>query len=227
MKTIIKPVLAGLYICLSGILVHAQSLATKSTGASTITENVKFNYGGYQFTDELVFKTSDYNYYKKLGKREFEPNYAKFATENEDHAYIKNLSKTLDVDAKKLGLKGMDLVEYLTAFAQQAVPYATDPENDGFDYPRYPIETLVDGKGDCEDKAALLVALLNEHGFNAILLSPPGHMAVGIECENCDEGVYELNGKKYVYVETSVKGWPIGKVPSQFAAENVMDAYKP
>jgi len=73
----------------------------------------------------------------------------------------------------------------------------------------------------------LLVSLLNTIGFDAIMISPPGHMAAAIWCENCDEGTYELNGKKYVYIETTVSGWPIGKVPPQFANYNELDVYGP
>jgi transglutaminase-like putative cysteine protease len=225
MKTIIKPILTVVCICFLTLFANAQS--STSTNASIITETIRFHYGGQLHTEKLSFNTSDYNFYRKLGKHEFEPDYAIYAREASGHAYIEKLAKVLDVDVKKLGLKGLDVVEYLVAFVQEGIPYTADPENGGYDYPRFPIETIIDGKGDCEDKAALLAALLNQYGYDAILLSPPGHMAVGIRCEECDKGTYELDGNKYIYVETTVAGWPIGQVPPQFETCAEMEAYKP
>ncbi len=205
---------------LFGISVQAQSSAT-------ISRKVQFIYDQDTFKNELVFNASDYYYYKRLGKKQFTPNYGDYATESTEHPYLIKLAKELDKNAKKAGYEGQELAEYLVAFVQQAIPYKDDPENDGYDYPRYPIETIIDRAGDCEDKSALLVALLNTFGFEAILISPPGHMAAGIWCEDCVEGTYELNGKKYAYIETSVKGWPIGVVPSKFAQYDSVDVYRP
>ena len=52
------------------------------------------------------------------------------------------------------------------------------------EYPRYPIETLVDNEGDCEDTAILTASLLNLMGYDAVLLDVPEHMAVGISGGN-------------------------------------------
>jgi transglutaminase-like putative cysteine protease len=228
MKTIIKPLLTVAFICFLAIFTNAQSIATKTNPGSTVlTETIKFHYGGELRTHKLSFNVSDYNYYKKLGKKEFEPDYAIYAREASGHAYIETMAKSLATEAKKLGLEGTDLVEYLVAFVQEGIPYVTDPDNGGYDYPRFPIETIVDGKGDCEDKAALLASILNVYGYDAVLLSPPGHMAVGIRCEDCEEGTYELDGNKYIYVETTVKGWPIGIVPPQFESYGEIEVYKP
>jgi len=39
----------------------------------------------------------------------------------------------------------------------------------GFDYPRFPLETLIHGIGDCEDKSMLLAALLKLAGFQVAM----------------------------------------------------------
>ncbi len=44
------------------------------------------------------------------------------------------------------------------AFVQGAIRYQADPP--GTEHPLYPLETLVDGDGDCEDTAILFVSLL-------------------------------------------------------------------
>lgn len=200
--------------------------ATRTSGTNIIKRKVEFRYGGYIFTDELSFRSTDYYYYKRLGKKQLVPQYQDLLTENSNHAYFAELAAKLEEDAETAGYTGQELVEYLTAFVQ-AIPYKEDPENDGYDYPRYPIETIVDGGGDCEDKSALLVSLLNSFGFDAIMISPPGHMAAAVHCPDCEEGTYEVSGKKYVYIETTMNGWQIGMVPPQFAGYNELDVYGP
>lgn len=185
------------------------------TQTSIAKRTVQFSYGGYTFTDELTLNLNDYYYYRGLSKTQ---PYSVYATESSTHPYLANLAKQLDADAKDLGYSGYTLAAYLTAFVQQAIPYRSDPYNGGYDYPRYPIETIIDQGGDCEDKAALLVALLNTFGFDAIMVNLPGHMAAAMSCSNCG-GYYTYNGKKYSFIETtSSRG--IGDVPYEYRNVN-------
>lgn len=188
---------------------------------SVYKRTVQWNFGGYTFTDQLTFNYSDYMYYRGLSKTQAKSAYA---NEYSNHAYLMQLAKVLDEDAKDLGYTGFTMAEYLVAFVQQAIPYKSDPYNNGWDYPKYPIETLVEQGGDCEDKAALLVALLNTFGFDAVLVSLPGHMAAAISCSNCG-GYYTHNGKKYSFIETTTGGWSIGTVPpeSKYAGATILD----
>jgi len=114
-----------------------------------------------------------------------------------------------------LGYSGWKLAEYLTAFVQQNIVYTKDPYNNGFDYPKFPIETLTEKKGDCEDSAILLVTLLKLFNFDAVLIQVPGHMAVGIACGNCSS-YYNFEDKKYAYIETTSPKWEIGSIPSDY-----------
>jgi len=54
-------------------------------------------------------------------------------------------------------------VEYTLGFVQGAILYREDPP--GAEWPLYPLETLVDGVGDCEDTAILFVSLLRAQGI--------------------------------------------------------------
>lgn len=65
---------------------------------------------------------------------------------------------------------------------------------------KFPIETFVDGSGDCDDKSLLLAALLSREGYKTALFSFPkeSHMAVGITCPATD---YKKTG--YAYIETT------------------------
>lgn len=200
-------------LCLVAFATQAQTSVYKRT--------MQWNYGGYTFTDQITFTYNDYIFYKGLSKTQPKQNYA---TENSSHPYLLQVAKVLDEDAKDLGYTGFTLAEYIVAFVQQAIPYRSDPYNNGWDYPKYPIETLVEQGGDCEDKAALTVALLKTFGFDAVLVSLPGHMAAAIYCSNCN-GYYTYNGKRYAFIETTETGWNIGQVPqdSKYAGATILD----
>lgn len=196
-------------LVLGAYAAQAQGVWNMPAQSNTVKRTLQWKYGGYIFTNDFTFNYSSYTYYKGLSKTQPKENYA---TEHSNHPYLLQVAKVLDEDAKELGYTGFKLAEYLTAFVQQAIPYKSDPHNYGWDYPKYPIETLVEQGGDCEDKAALLVALLKTFGFDAVLVSLPGHMAAAINCANCN-GYYLHNGKKYAFIETTEKGWGIGVVP--------------
>lgn len=194
------------------------------TQSNVVKRTVQWSYGGYIFTDTLAFNLTDYNYYKALSKTQ---PYSAYATEQATHPYLLQLAKILDEDAKDLGYTGYTLAAYLVAFVQQAIPYKSDPYNGGYDYPRYPIETIIDQGGDCEDKAALLVALLNTFGFDAILVNTPGHMAAAMACVNCG-GYYNYKGKKYSFIETTAGGWQIGSIPpNEYVNATLLDVQRP
>jgi len=98
------------------------------------------------------------------------------------------------------------------------MPYTSDSVTTGYDeYPRYPVETLVDGGGDCEDSSILAAALLSEMGYGTILIVLPGHMALGIKgSDNIFGAYYEYNGDRYYYVETTSSGFGVGEIPSEY-----------
>ena len=102
----------------------------------------------------------------------------------------------------------------------QSLPYALDKNSKGRnEYVRYPVETLADGRGDCEDKAILLGALLYEMDIDFVLLSLPDHAAIGVCCDADESSSYIMyNDKKYRYLETTAVGWEIGRIPDQYAS---------
>lgn len=79
---------------------------------------------------------------------------------------------------------GLDRSEYLELIAKyvQSITYDKKEFASGTTRVRFPVQTVVDGKGLCEDKSLLLTALLAHEGYSAALLSfePEKHMAVGV-----------------------------------------------
>lgn len=113
--------------------------------------------------------------------------------------------------------------EYTTAcfvlsFVQN-LRYTSDEETTGYeDYPRYPIETLVDGGGDCEDTSALFASIIQSDAFgmDAVLvsLSTPtsdvGHMAVGLYLEGVPSVVtYTNDSTTYTLMESELLSWEV------------------
>ena len=174
-----------------------------------LTNVVSFKYGGYQFTDTITFTEENYKFYKGLSKTS---EYNEYVNEDASHLYLQNLATLLDKDAKDLGYKDNQMVEYISAFVQQSIPYISDPKT-GHDYPKYPIETIIEG-GDCEDKAALLAALLKVFGFNSKLCDFSNHMAVAVTGYGKES--FEDNGVKYTFIESTIP-ISVGEVPSEDA----------
>jgi hypothetical protein len=88
-----------------------------------------------------------------------------------------------------------EYVEFLSCFVQ-SIPYYTEDELN------YPIETLWDQRGDCDDKSMLLAGLLTRVGYDVVLLSydPEEHMTVGIKTES---GYAYPNTGGYAVIETT------------------------
>jgi hypothetical protein len=87
------------------------------------------------------------------------------------------------------------------------------------EYGKYPIETLADGNGDCEDTAILTATLLKEMGHDVAIVLPPGHAAVAVACDNCNGYYYPLNGKKYYFLETTGSGFSLGDMGKEYQTE--------
>lgn len=180
---------------------------------NTSTSTMQWTYGGYRFTTNFRLSNQAYQYYKSQSKTQ---PYTSYAQDHESHPYLQKVARILKEDADQLGYSGKELVAYLAAFVQQNVVYTKDPYNNGYDYPKYPIETLYEKKGDCEDSAILLVGLLKTFGFDAILIKLPSHIAVGVASEGWGTSYYNLENKKYAYIETTSPNWAIGQIPNEY-----------
>lgn len=164
-----------------------------------------------------------YNYYRndrehsaysyKINGKEGQPNYFGFILSERDRSVIRDLADDLSgraaTEKEKIQM-ALTFVQYL--------PYAYDTVSKGVDeYMRYPVETLVDGCGDCEDKSVLLAAILYEMGVDFVLFMPPKHMALGVHCDEVEADRYLYCGdKSYCYMETTTPNWQIGQTPEDY-----------
>ena len=175
---------------------------------------------GKQCSVALNISVDLYDYYRderehlayiyQFNDDEMPPNYFSFMFSEHDRPVIRALADefTSHVATEK------ERIELVLSFVQ-SLPYAYDSTTKGVDeYLRYPIETLVDGCGDCEDKVALLAALLYEMDVDFIMLIMPEHMALGAHCDGVDvKRGMQFHGKRYYYLETTMPDWEIGEIP--------------
>ncbi|WP_067047687.1 hypothetical protein [Methanofollis ethanolicus] len=127
---------------------------------------------------------------------------------HQEALYGKLLHAFSDLRDKK-ALDSDRYVELVTAFVQ-AIPYEHHPNGTP---PKFPVETVAEGTGDCDDKSLLLAALLSQAGYDVALLNfvNDSHMAAGIAG---DHNTFGSTG--YIYIETTEIGF-VGSVPEVLA----------
>jgi hypothetical protein len=198
------------------------TFVTVPEGESPDYYNMTYNwsYGGNRATIVDV-PVSLYDFYKGQ-PHDRQDNYAQYALSDYDRASLDDLVNTFEESGNEYGFTEYDNVMSIVSFVQ-SLPFTSDKVTTGYDeYPRYPIETLVDNGGDCEDTAILAAALLNEMGYGVVLLEFPNHMAVGVKCIDDYPGTYvEFLGAKYYYLETTGDSWKIGQIPDEYKGLSV------
>ncbi len=119
--------------------------------------------------------------------------------------------------------------QYALSFVQGGITYALD--RPGFEYPLYPLETLVDRVGDCEDTTILYVSLLralqipvsmafvdsdsDDLPDHVLALVPiPSVTSVGGDCPpGTVPGIYEFSGELFAIAETAADPVHSGYLP--------------
>jgi len=127
-----------------------------------------------------------------------------------------HVAKSIAEEFRKLAEKNNWTAEQTANFVLsfvQCLPYTVDDVSTGVDeFPRFAIETLVAGGGDCEDTTILAGGIFLVLGYDLVCLNPEGHLALGVKGKF--PGFYfEHNRKRYHYSETTGTGWKIGDMP--------------
>lgn len=207
-RTIVSPTVSTIPIVTRTATKQSKQVTT-ATPIQYYTRNYQWTFDNYRYTYSMKIPTSLYAYYKE---QSHDRNYAKYAISEQDRKALDRITTTFQNKADSKTEAAYNLIAFV-----QSLPYSKDYISTGYDeYPRYPIETLVDGKGDCEDTAILTAALLKEMNYDVVLISPPKHMAVGITCSGCSGTSYTYNNKKYYYLETVGNNWKVGQLPEEY-----------
>lgn len=99
---------------------------------------------------------------------------------------------------------------YVKSLGQQNIDYEIDGNSTGeISYSRHPIESLVDGSGDCKDSTILMFSMLSNNKFDVGYASLPSHIGLLINKEHInkeDVNTWYRHGEdKYTFVEPNEK----------------------
>jgi hypothetical protein len=196
--------------------VQISSVAAAYQSGENITRRFDWEYKGSSWWYEATLSTGLYEYFRDRPRIQLD-DWAVYATHPGNEWLTKGLADVILRDGPGLGYDDYDMVECAIVFVQ-SIPYTTDADTKAkSDYPRFPIETVVDGSGDCEDHAILLAAVTHALGYDTVLLDYPTHTAVGIAGDSSIQGTYyEWRGKRFYFVETTSTGWKLGELPEKY-----------
>jgi len=184
-------------------------------------EDFAWSYQGSDWTWSLDIPKALYDAYKQVPvstrTRHGFAGYGYLTTTND--YYLQTICEKLNETAAKEGFDSFEEVSFVLAFVQ-SLPYTSDSVTTGYDeYPRFPIETLVDGGGDCEDTAILFATFTLIMNYGTVYINPPEHLAVGVLGEDLPGSYFTFNNQRYYYCETTGDGFEIGEIPSEFENE--------
>ncbi|MFA5431688.1 MAG: hypothetical protein WC319_02250 [Candidatus Paceibacterota bacterium] len=178
-------------------------------GDRPIAQHFEWIYRGQKWTWDYSFPSDWYDYYKNKIRA---PQGISYVTSNDK--YIKQIAEMLKEKATE---NGYTKSEFAASFIQ-SLGYVSDSLISYNDYPKYPLETLAEQNGDCEDSSYLSAAIINAMGIDCGLVLLPGHMAIAIAYSNLSSGYYysASNGRNYYYIETTGKNWTAGQIPNDY-----------
>ena len=197
-------------------------LNPSTSSNETISRQYEWSCDGSPYKLNLAIPKDIYDYYRKMERAPIE-DYSIYVTHPNDDAELVNpLAAELKRLAVQKGYDAEDTVNFTAGFVQN-LKYEEDANGE---YSNYPVETLYDKGGDCEDMSILTAALLQSMGYDAVLIrftSPiegeAGHMAVGVAVTGVSGGYsYTYDGKKYYYLETT-STWPVGEMPPEILSK--------
>lgn len=207
-----------LFVSLSIISPFESVSAQSSNQIQNYTRVFSWDYAGNHWSWTLNIPVALYDAYKAVPDSDRTKNgpkgYDMMVTTRD--SYMQALTEKLNETANQLGYGPVDKVNFVLAFVQ-SIPYSTDMNSTGYDeYPRFPIEVLVDQTGDCDCKADLFATLTLSLGYGAVFISPPDHLAVGVLGDNLKGTYWTYQNQKYYYAETTGVGFKVGDLPDEF-----------
>jgi hypothetical protein len=183
---------------------------------------VRRQYGGRTWSMSVDIPAATFSSYVSIQRTD---NWAGYVTDSDP--IIVNMSSRLKQMALAQGYGQYAMVDFTLRFVE-TIPYLTDESIHGLpEYPQYPIEMLINGGGDCNDKSSLLAALVEAKpiGLDAVLVllqaNQIDHMGVGIAGNGLHGDYYLYNDTSYYYCETTDVGWRVGDIPSDFVHDEV------
>ena len=201
-----------------GILIYDISIVQIS-GLKTFS----WEYDGDDYELSVNIDAKDYYNYKYSDTERW-PEYVSqavvFVTVDDSPSgqLVQEVADELADMASNNGFSRLERANFVLAFVQ-SIDYSYDNVSIGADeYWRFPLETLYDETGDCEDTSILYASIMESMDEDAVLLLLPGHMAAAINVPGASgDRIYRVSGSStnYYYCETTGPGWEVGDVPPE------------
>lgn len=139
-----------------------------------------------------------------------------------------DVAQYINDEGHRAGLSQLDKMQFVLDFVQMPnIQYALDEDCEEIgnpkEYVRFPEETLYDGRGDCDCKAALAAALYQMLGFKVAYVTTRNHAAVAVAFKDaiyekfyqeCGDGLLCKDGYLYFFCETTGDGFRVGDMAS-------------
>jgi len=124
---------------------------------------------------------------------EADADFVKFANAELDDQVVTTAAARLRAIVVEHGLEQLTEIHLTMAFTL-SLRFADDQAEYGHEYPKFPVESLVDKRGDCEDHAILCGAILHRLGHRVALVlmstgPETGHAGLAVEAPEHIEGV--------------------------------------
>ncbi|MDM7999854.1 MAG: hypothetical protein QUS33_07620 [Dehalococcoidia bacterium] len=197
----------------------------------TVSRQYQWEFAGDSFRLTLQIPKDIYGYYTSMKRAPIEDYSIYVSHPGDDARLVSPLASELKRLAVQKAYDSEETVNFVASFVQNLEYRWEDKE-----YPNYPVETLVDKGGDCEDAAILVASLLQAMAYDVVLIrfdpkgeDDAGHMAVGVALSGISDGYsYTYDGKAYYYLETTSTPWKLGELPDpKYKTADAIYALKP
>jgi hypothetical protein len=189
-----------------------------------IERHFDWTYAGNDYQLTGVFLVANYTKLQALPRFDDVSQWDLYVTQDSAQVGIISLVEGIEELAAAEGMGEWEKLHFTIAFVQ-SLEYISDEG----EYPKYPVETLVDLGGDCEDTSILLATLLLKLRYEVMLVLLPGHMAVAVEWSEwlpleASRSRTEIEGSYFYLVETTMVS-PVGS--ALLSPDEIEDMIRP
>lgn len=181
-----------------------------------------------KFNPEKIAQLRSSNPFRLNPTAGFKKNVEELMASCKNNRKVHEVLRYIDRCAREKGLGEMDRMQFILDFVQKPnIAYEYDEKCDEIgnmgEYARYPDETLFDGRGDCDCKAALGAVLFREAGYKTAYITTASHAAIAVAFKRpdaselvsmADQSLVTKDGYLYFFCETTGDGFKIGDLGS-------------
>ena len=197
----------------------------KDNGGESHTLSIDILYSDYLAYSETDVVRNSQMYYDYHGNAIYTED-VKFVTYEDE--YVVEIAQEFMDRKDENGWNDAKLLDVVLTLTQY-IPYQLDEDYMGQnEYWKFPVETLFENGGDCEDTSILFSAIVKAMGYDTALLLFNDHMAASVSYDGQPTG-YDVyvgkDGKSYLYCETTAKdyNYTVGRI----ATDSIPNKYHP